>query len=143
MSSPPVTRNGDDQKGSTTRLQSLDALRGFDMFWIAGGDALATSLLSRLNSPTASRLKSQFEHVEWEGFRFYDLIFPLFMFLVGCVIPFSLEKFRDDPRSAYGRILRRTASLFVLGLICNGLLKFDFGNLRYAGEVDPGFRTSK
>ena len=135
MSSPSVTRNVDDQKNSTPRLQSLDALRGFDMFWIAGGDALATSFLGRFDSPAAIRLKSQFEHVEWEGFRFYDLIFPLFMFLVGCVIPFSLEKFRDDPRSAYGRILRRTAALFALGLICNGLLKFDFGNLRYAGVL--------
>jgi predicted acyltransferase len=135
MNSPSVTRNVDDQKNSTPRLQSLDALRGFDMFWIAGGDALATSFLGRFDSPAAIRLKSQFEHVEWEGFRFYDLIFPLFMFLVGCVIPFSLEKFRDDPRSAYGRILRRTAALFALGLICNGLLKFDFGNLRYAGVL--------
>ena len=135
MSSLSVTRNVDDQKNSTTRLQSLDALRGFDMFWIAGGDALATSFLGRFDSPAAIRLKSQFEHVEWEGFRFYDLIFPLFMFLVGCVIPFSLEKFRDDPRSAYGRILRRTAALFALGLICNGLLKFDFGSLRYAGVL--------
>ena len=135
MSSLSVTRNVDDQKNSTTRLQSLDALRGFDMFWIAGGDALATSFLGRFDSPAAIRLKSQFEHVEWEGFRFYDLIFPLFMFLVGCVIPFSLEKFRDDPRSAYVRILSRTAALFALGLICNGLLKFDFGNLRYAGVL--------
>jgi predicted acyltransferase len=135
MSSPSVTRNVDDQKNSTPRLQSLDALRGFDMFWIAGGDALATSFLGRFDSPAAIRLRAQFEHVEWEGFRFYDLIFPLFMFLVGCVIPFSLEKFRDDPRSAYGRILRRTAALFALGLICNGLLKFDFGNLRYAGVL--------
>lgn len=135
MSGQSVVASVEDQKSSTVRLQSIDALRGFDMFWIAGGDALATSLLGCLNSPTASRLKSQFEHVEWEGFRFYDLIFPLFMFLVGCVIPFSLEKFRDDPRSAYGRIFRRTAALFVLGLICNGLLKFDFGNLRYAGVL--------
>lgn len=135
MSSQSVVASVEDHKSSTVRLQSIDALRGFDMFWIAGGDALATSLLGCLNSPTARRLKSQFEHVEWEGFRFYDLIFPLFMFLVGCVIPFSLEKFRDDPRSAYGRIFRRTAALFVLGLICNGLLKFDFGNLRYAGVL--------
>ena len=135
MSSQSVVARGEDQKTSTERLQSIDTLRGFDMFWIAGGDALATGLLSRLNSPAAGRLKSQFEHVEWEGFRFYDLIFPLFMFLVGCVIPFSLEKFLDDPRSAYGRIFRRTVTLFVLGLICNGLLKFDFGNLRYAGVL--------
>ena len=135
MSSQSFVASSEDHKTSTVRLQSIDALRGFDMFWIAGGDALAASLLSRLNSPMASQLKSQFEHVEWEGFRFYDLIFPLFMFLVGCVIPFSLEKFRDDPRSAYGRIFRRIVALFVLGLICNGLLKFDFSNLRYAGVL--------
>jgi len=135
MNSQSVVRNGDDLRNSTSRLQSLDALRGFDMFWIAGGDALATNFFGRFDSPAAIRIKSQFEHVEWEGFRFYDLIFPLFMFLVGCVIPFSLEKFRGDPRSAYGRIFRRTVALFVLGLICNGLLKFDFGNLRYAGVL--------
>ncbi len=79
------------------RLRSIDALRGFDMFWIAGGDTLATLLLKRWDSPTSAQLQLQFEHVEWEGFRFYDLIFPLFMFLVGCVIPFSLEKYRERP----------------------------------------------
>ncbi len=105
------------------------------MFWIVGGDILATKILSRFDSPTAARLKDQFEHVEWEGFRFYDLIFPLFLFLVGCVIPFSLEKFRDRPAQAYARILKRTALLFLLGVICNGLLKFDFANLRYAGVL--------
>ncbi len=120
---------------SDKRLLSLDALRGFDMFWIAGGDVLATNILNRFPSPTTERLKVQLEHVEWEGFRFYDLIFPLFMFLVGCVIPFSLEKFRDRPTSAYSRIIRRTALLFLLGVICNGLLKFDFANLRYAGVL--------
>jgi len=120
---------------STSRLKSLDALRGFDMFWIVGGDALASGILSRFPSPTTERLKAQLEHVEWEGFRFYDLIFPLFMFMVGCVIPFSLEKFRDRPTAAYARILKRTALLFLLGVICNGLLKFDFANLRYAGVL--------
>lgn len=135
MNSQSDVASGEHHNSSAVRLQSIDALRGFDMFWIAGGDVLATGLLSHLSSPATSRLKSQFEHVEWEGFRFYDLIFPLFMFLVGCVIPYSLEKFRDNPRSAYGRICRRTVMLFMLGLICNGLLKFDFGNLRYAGVL--------
>lgn len=105
------------------------------MFWIVGGDALANGILSRFPSPTTERLKAQLEHVEWEGFVFYDLIFPLFMFLVGCVIPFSLEKFRERPTAAYVRILKRTALLFLLGVICNGLLKFDFANLRYAGVL--------
>ncbi|MFN9719761.1 MAG: acyltransferase family protein [Planctomycetota bacterium] len=117
------------------RLRSIDALRGFDMFWIAGGDTLATLLLKRWNSPTSEQLRLQFEHVEWEGFRFYDLIFPLFMFLVGCVIPFSLEKYRDRPTAVYGRVLRRTATLFLLGLIANGLLTFQFADLRYAGVL--------
>jgi len=117
------------------RLHSIDAIRGFTMFWIAGGDTLATLLLERWNSPASQRLQLQFDHVEWEGFRFYDLIFPLFLFLVGCVIPFSLEKYRDCPTAVYGRILRRTATLFLLGLITNGLLGFHFAELRYAGVL--------
>ena len=125
----------DPSVGSASRLKSLDALRGFDMFWIVGGDALANGILTRFPSPTTERLKAQLEHVEWEGFVFYDLIFPLFMFMVGCVIPFSLEKFRERPTAAYVRILKRTALLFLLGVICNGLLKFDFANLRYAGVL--------
>jgi predicted acyltransferase len=120
---------------SVDRLRSIDALRGFDMFWIVGGDSLATMILNRFKSPQAEQLKLQFEHVDWEGFRFYDLIFPLFMFLVGCVIPFSLEKYRDRPTAVYGRVARRTATLFVLGLICNGLLNFQFAELRYAGVL--------
>ncbi len=117
------------------RLRSIDALRGFDMFWIAGGDTLATLLLKRRDSPTSAQLQLQFEHVEWEGFRFYDLIFPLFMFLVGCVIPFSLEKYRERPAAVYGRVLRRTLTLFCVGLIANGLLRFEFADLRYAGVL--------
>ena len=131
----PDSKPADLPVDPASRLRSLDALRGFDMFWIAGGDVLATKILSRFTSPTAVSLKDQFEHVEWEGFRFYDLIFPLFLFLVGCVIPFSLEKFRERPALAYARILKRTALLFLLGVICNGLLKFDFANLRYAGVL--------
>lgn len=105
------------------------------MFWIVGGDSLATAILSRFDSPTATALKTQLEHVEWEGFRFYDLIFPLFLFMVGCVIPFSLAKYRDQPSAAWTRIARRTALLFLLGLVCNGLLQFNFANLRYAGVL--------
>ncbi len=117
------------------RLLSIDALRGFDMFWIVGGDALGRAILSKIDSPLAERLGTQLTHVEWEGFRFYDLIFPLFMFLVGCVIPYSLSRFQSDPQAAYWRIIRRVALLFFLGLICNGLLRFQFAELRYAGVL--------
>ncbi|MEY3173670.1 MAG: hypothetical protein RLZZ436_1584 [Planctomycetota bacterium] len=132
MTSPALRTPADPATG---RLLSLDALRGFDMFWIMGGDALASALLNRYPSPATAAMKLQLEHVDWEGFRFYDLIFPLFLFLVGCVIPFSLHKYSQQPQAAVGRILRRTTLLILLGLICNGLLNFAPGQLRWCGVL--------
>lgn len=105
------------------------------MLWIIGGDALARAILKQGNWSFSNTLSEQLEHVEWEGFRFYDLIFPLFLFLVGTVLPFSLAKYASDPRHAYWRVLRRTLLLVLLGLVCNGLLQFDFAELRYAGVL--------
>lgn len=118
-----------------SRILSIDALRGFDMFWIIGGDSLAVAILTTSGWSAAAQLAEQFEHVDWQGFRFYDLIFPLFLFLVGCVLPFSLDKYRDQPKAAYWRIVRRATLLVVLGLIGNNILQFDWGNLRIAGVL--------
>src|SRR5215210_543299 len=93
----------------STRVLSIDALRGFDMFWIIGGDVLVPAILKYGKWSFSPSLAAQFQHVEWEGFRFYDLIFPLFLFLVGCVLPYSLEKYRERPAAAYWRVTRRTA----------------------------------
>jgi len=60
------------------RVASLDALRGFDMFWIIGGDAVVRSLPAIKDTPVTRFLASQVEHRAWAGFTFYDLIFPLF-----------------------------------------------------------------
>jgi predicted acyltransferase len=118
------------------RLLSIDALRGFDMFWIIGGDQLARALAVWSGSHTGRVVWKQFEHVAWEGFRFYDLIFPLFLFVVGAVLPFSLGKLDGlGPGEAYRRIARRTLLLFALGLLCNGVLRFDWANLRVAGVL--------
>jgi predicted acyltransferase len=120
------------------RLLSIDALRGFDMLWIIGGDGLLRAVCKWWGTPEAAKLGEQFHHVEWEGFRFYDLIFPLFLFLVGVVIPFSLTKYQtgEHPRSlALQRTARRVVLLFLLGLINNGLFKLDFANLRIAGVL--------
>jgi len=120
------------------RLVSVDALRGFDMFWIIGGDALMRALCAWWGTPASAKLGEQFEHVEWEGFRFYDLIFPLFLFVVGVVIPFSLKKYQtgEHPRSlALRRTARRVALLLVLAFLYNGVQKFDFANLRYVGVL--------
>ena len=77
---------------ASSRIASIDALRGFDMFWIAGGDALMFHLYQAAPNSVTRMLADQFHHVEWEGFHFYDLIFPLFVFIVGLVLPFSLTR---------------------------------------------------
>lgn len=120
-------------KAMQERVLSIDALRGFDMFWIIGGSSVAQAL-SANDDPNSwgSRFSEQFEHVAWEGFRFYDLIFPLFIFLVGCVLPWSLSKYTASPKQVYGRIIRRGVLLVLLGFLVNGVLQFDFANMRYA-----------
>src|SRR5574340_1582760 len=74
------------------RLMSVDALRGFDMFWIIGADALVYALHRMSPSALTTGLADQLEHSEWRGFHFYDLIFPLFVFIVGVSLVFSLSK---------------------------------------------------
>jgi predicted acyltransferase len=121
---------------SSERLLSIDALRGFDMFWIIGGDKLGRMLAALSHSETARLVDEQLEHVPWEGFHFYDLIFPLFLFLVGVVLPFSIEKSRDRGRwGVFWRIARRTALLFALGLLYNRILEFHWENFRWAGVL--------
>jgi len=120
------------------RLESIDALRGFDMFWIVGGDVALKAWAHWAGWPPPDLVEEQLEHVPWEGFRFYDLIFPLFLFLVGVVIPFSQAAQRargGSPAQMHLRILRRTVLLFALGLLANNILQFDWGNLRVAGVL--------
>ena len=118
------------------RLISIDALRGFDMFWIVGGEELVKAIARLSNSRAGRVVQEQLDHVEWEGFRFYDLIFPLFLFLVGVVLPFSLSKTRSLGRkTTYRRVFKRTVLLFVLGLLYYGFLQFDWANLRVAGVL--------
>jgi predicted acyltransferase len=119
-------------------MQSIDALRGFDMFWIIRGDALAKAIATWLGFPA---LASQFEHVKWNGFHFYDLIFPLFLFVVGVVLPFSLSKYTDssgekvDFRSAHLRIVKRTLLLIFFGMVYSGFLQFNLAELRWPGVL--------
>ncbi len=120
------------------RVLSIDALRGFDMFWIIGGGTLVVRLFEWLKLPFSNTVIRQMEHSAWNGFTFEDLIFPLFLFIVGLSIPFALGKritLGDSRGSIYRHILRRFAMLFILGLIYNGLLNLDFGHMRYAGVL--------
>ena len=115
------------------RLVSLDALRGFDMFWIIGGEVVFTALAKASNNSFLNAIAVQMDHVEWEGFRFYDLIMPLFLFMVGMSIPFSLSKRMasgESHKSIYLHTLKRAAILFVLGMVCQcNLLALDLSKL--------------
>src|SRR5437868_3514908 len=94
-----------------SRVVSLDALRGFDMFWIMGADSMGHALGQLAGgSVLLQAISSQLDHVPWAGFRFYDLIFPLFVFLAGVSLVFSLSKAIEigGPDAAVARVLPRT-----------------------------------
>lgn len=90
---PPETEKTEKTAPSSVRLVSLDALRGFSMFWLLGGQQIVRILTKDAEEGTwAARLYEQFTHVAWEGFRFYDFIFPLFLFCIGVSVAISVEK---------------------------------------------------
>ena len=120
------------------RLQSLDALRGFDMFFIIGDGAIFAGLATLIPIPFFQTIAHQMEHVPWNGFAFEDMIFPLFLFIAGISFPYSLEKQRAsgmNQAAIYKKIIRRGLTLVLLGCIYNGLLDFDFEHQRYASVL--------
>lgn len=117
------------------RVQSVDALRGFDMFWIIGGEYIIRSLDQASHSPVTGFLSTQVEHVEWFGFRFYDLIMPLFLFIVGVAMPFSFRRRMEQgmkKSSLWPHILKRVLVLWIFGMMVQGnLLHFDWQQIRF------------
>jgi predicted acyltransferase len=115
------------------RVTAIDALRGFDMFWIVGGQELALALAASLRSPTPKWLEYHLEHVEWVGFSAWDLIMPLFLFVVGAAMPFSLLRRVEEGVSKVelcGKMIRRCAILYLLGMVVQGnLLDFNASTL--------------
>lgn len=126
------------QKETTTRLYSLDTLRGFDMLFIMGGSMVLASLVNIFPTPFFEALAEQTRHVTWNGLHLEDCIFPLFLFIAGISFPFSLAKQRESGRSEgriYRKIISRGLILVFLGFLYNGLLEFDFENMRYASVL--------
>ncbi len=119
------------------RILCVDVLRGFDMFWLVGGTGLFLGIARFLPEPFRTVLSGQLEHVKWEGFRFYDLIFPLFVFVVGMSVVFSLGKLlREKGRAAaYRRIFRRFALMFALGVFYSGGMTNPISEVRWLGVL--------
>ena len=122
----------------SARLMSLDALRGFDMFWIVGADGLVEGLrdLSENNSFLAV-IHKQLQHAKWEGFHFEDLIFPMFVFIVGVSLVFSLSRMIEERgrSGAVARIVRRSVLLFALGIFYYGGFSKTFSDIRLLGVL--------
>jgi predicted acyltransferase len=127
----------------TQRVASVDALRGFTIFWILGGDGLAWSLQHMsagkggFIAAVGNFIGVQLSHVAWEGFRFYDFIFPLFVFTVGVSIVLSLPRLveREGKAKAHWRVLRRFVLLFALGLIYYGGAAHKWPDIRLLGVL--------
>jgi predicted acyltransferase len=124
-----------EKPAAKTRLVSLDTLRGFDMFWIIGADQVIRSLAALSPSTPFQFLGGQFSHVEWAGMTFYDLVFPLFIFISGVsiaiAVPRQLE--RQGRRATLMSIARRTLLLFVLGIIYSGGWARGWEGVRWLG----------
>jgi len=111
------------QEITSERIMSIDALRGFDMLLIIFADKFFINLNKSFNSPVTKFLAKQFDHPEWFGFHFYDIVMPLFLFVVGVVIPFSISRRKKENISntaIYRHLAKRFIILFVLGWIVQG-----------------------
>ena len=116
---------------------SLDALRGFDMFWILGADALVRALDRMGNNSITKFLATQLSHADWAGFHFYDLIFPLFVFIAGISSVWSLTKETEKHgrAGAARRVIRRGLLLVIIGIVYSGGLSAEWPNIRLLGVL--------
>lgn len=131
------------------RLLSLDALRGFDMFWIMSGEGVIHALARATNWPLLLWMSGQLHHTNWNGITFYDMIFPLFLFIAGVSMPYSMHNKMSkanvseasllpgfQKRKIYLSMLRRTVILIFLGLVVNGLFRWNgYEQTRFASVL--------
>lgn len=101
------------------RLESLDVLRGFDLFCLVGLCGILHSLRPVIATSWYDSFLWNFSHVAWEGFSPWDLVMPLFMFMAGVSMPFSLSRYKDVPDkwAVYRRILKRVLLLWIFGMM--------------------------
>jgi predicted acyltransferase len=118
------------------RYLSLDVLRG-----------MTIALMIVVNTPgTWEAVYAPFRHAAWHGFTITDLVFPTFLFVVGNAMSFSMKKMeKQDEKVFLGKVLKRTALIFLIGLLLNcfpfvtrvngELTVFDFAGIRILGVL--------
>lgn len=116
------------------RLASLDILRGLDLFLLVFFQPVFMALVQVVDVSWLNAVAFQFDHEVWGGFRLWDIVMPLFLFMVGTSMPFSLAKYsgQKSKRAVIIKVLRRAVILFLLGMVVQGnLLSFDCDRLCY------------
>lgn len=76
------------------RLESLDALRGLDLFFLVAFGPLIRSFIRAADIPWLNSCEWLFQHQAWTGFSPWDLIMPLFLFMSGITIPFAYSRYK-------------------------------------------------
>lgn len=107
------------------RLESLDVLRGFDLFFLVALSDLVEELAEVIDKPWMGTVMEYFTHKKWEGFSTWDLVMPLFMFMAGVAIPYSLSKYKEkgtDRKKLYWRLGKRILLLWIFGMMVQGNL---------------------
>jgi predicted acyltransferase len=120
----------------SSRLVSLDAIRGFDMLWIMGGERIIFALRDLTGLAIFAQAANQMGHAVWNGFHFYDLIFPLFLFVAGVSLPFSMEKRKangERKSKIYRHIFVRMITLVIFGIIFNSLYELRWSDIQEGG----------
>ena len=129
-----MTEHDKSPNRPSQRLESLDILRGFDMFLLVFFQPVLLAIGHAVNAEWLNAVLYQFDHEAWAGFRCWDLVMPLFMFMSGVSMPFSFAKYKQAPskQGVYAAILKRVAILFLLGMIVQGnLLALDYSVLKW------------
>ena len=138
-SRPDVAATGSAPAPGSGRVVSIDALRGFDMFWIIGGKGVFLAVLGLFVIEIPESVMCQISHPEWIGFSAWDMIMPLFLFIVGTAMPFSFAKRLKQGHGKlrlYLKIVVRTLVLFVFGMAAQGnLLDFDLSTLHICSNT--------
>jgi len=122
---------------SSSRLFSLDVFRGITMFLLMAEAAqVYNALTAYFPTGFGHAIVEQFHHHPWNGLRFWDLIQPFFMFIVGVAMPLSLRsrlKKGESWNDAFRHILFRCMMLFILGTglhhIYSGKLVWELWNV--------------
>ena len=103
------------------RSQAIDVMRG-----------LTLALMIVVNMSISETLSyAPLLHAAWHGLTLTDVVFPTFLFAVGCSMSFSLGKYPNDG-ALLGKVFKRTALIFLCGYL---LYWFPFFQFDPAGQL--------